>query len=147
MLDNLELLAARNVPALLKVCGVDAEDLSDMVAEIRTLDPKPALRFDHQVVQTVTPDILMRVQPDGGWLIELNNETLPRVLINQRYFAQVSGEVRNKAEKDYIAERFNSANWLVKSLHQRANTILKVATEIVRQQDRSSSRACSPCAR
>jgi RNA polymerase sigma-54 factor len=87
------------------------------------------------VVQTVTPDILMRVQPDGGWLIELNNETLPRVLINQRYFAQVSGEVRNKAEKDYIAERFNSANWLVKSLHQRANTILKVATEIVRQQD------------
>lgn len=135
MLDNLELLAARNVTALLKVCGVDAEDLSDMVAEIRTLDPKPALRFDHQVVQTVTPDILMRLQPGGGWLIELNTETLPRVLINQRYFAQVSGEVRNKAEKEYISERFNSANWLVKSLHQRANTILKVATEIVRQQD------------
>src|SRR3954453_19726442 len=106
LLDNLELLAARNVPALLKVCGVDAEDLSDMVAEIRTLDPKPALRFDHQVVQTVTPDILMRVQPDGGWLIELNTETLPRVLINQRYFAQVSGEIRNKAEREYIVERF-----------------------------------------
>jgi len=87
------------------------------------------------VVQTVTPDILMRLQPGGGWLIELNNETLPRVLINQRYFSQVSGEVRNKAEKEYIAERFHSANWLVKSLHQRANTILKVATEIVRQQD------------
>jgi RNA polymerase sigma-54 factor len=135
MLDNLDLLAARNVPALLKVCGIDAEDLSDMVAEIRTLDPKPALRFDHQVVQTVTPDILMRPQPGGGWLIELNTETLPRVLVNQRYFAQVSGEVRNKAEKEYIAERFHSANWLVKSLHQRANTILKVATEIVRQQD------------
>ena len=135
LLDNLELLAARNVPALLKVCGVDAEDLSDMVSEIRTLDPKPALRFDHQVVQTVTPDILMRAQPGGGWLIELNTETLPRVLINQRYFAQVSGECRNKAEKEYIAERFHSANWLVKSLHQRANTILKVATEIVRQQD------------
>jgi RNA polymerase sigma-54 factor len=135
MLDNLDLLAARNVPALLKVCDIDAEDLADMVAEIRTLDPKPALRFDHQVVQTVTPDILMRPQPGGGWLIELNTETLPRVLINQRYFAQVSGEVRGKAEKDYISERFNSANWLVKSLHQRANTILKVATEIVRQQD------------
>jgi RNA polymerase sigma-54 factor len=135
LLDHLELLAARNVPALLKVCGVDAEDLADMVAEIKTLDPKPALRFDHTVAQTVTPDILMRAQPGGGWLIELNSDTLPRVLINQRYFARISGEIRNKAEKDYISERFNSANWLVKSLHQRANTILRVATEIVRQQD------------
>jgi RNA polymerase sigma-54 factor len=136
MIDNLDLLAVRNVPALLKVCGVDAEDLADMVAEIKTLDPKPALRFDAPVAQTVTPDILMRPHPAGGWLIELNSDTLPRVLVNRRYFSRITGEVRSKAERDYINERFHSANWLVKSLHQRATTILKVATEIVRQQDR-----------
>ncbi|WP_029010662.1 RNA polymerase factor sigma-54 [Azospirillum halopraeferens] len=135
LLDNLELLAARNLPGLMKVCGVDAEDIADMVAEIRTLNPKPALAFDHTPAQLVTPDILMRASPGGGWLIDLNPDTLPRVLVNQRYFARVSGEVRNKAEKEYLAERFHSANWLVKSLHQRATTILKVAAEIVRQQD------------
>jgi RNA polymerase sigma-54 factor len=135
LVDHLELLAARNVPALLRICGVDAEDLADMIAEIKALDPKPALRFDRQVAQTVLPDILMRPQPGGGWLIELNPDTLPRVLVNRRYFARVVGEARSKSERDYINERFHSANWLVKSLHQRATTILKVASEIVRQQD------------
>lgn len=135
LIDNLELLAARNLPALMKVCGVDAEDITDMVSEIRKLNPKPALSFDHTPAQLVTPDILMRANPGGGWLIDLNPDTLPRVLVNQRYFAHINGATRNKAEKDYIAERFQSANWLVKSLHQRATTILKVAGEIIRQQD------------
>ncbi|MBI1206454.1 MAG: RNA polymerase factor sigma-54 [Azospirillum sp.] len=135
LLDHLDLLAARNLPALIRVCGVDAEDLAEMVGEIRALDPKPALAFDHTPAQLVTPDILMRPAQGGGWIIDLNPDTLPRVLINHRYFTRVSGEVRKKAEKDYLTERFNSANWLVKSLHQRATTILKVASEIVRQQD------------
>ncbi|WP_207479929.1 RNA polymerase factor sigma-54 [Arenibaculum pallidiluteum] len=136
LLDHLELLAARNVPALLKVCGVDSEDLSEMVGEIKALDPKPGLRFDHQVAQTVVPDILMRAAPGGGWIVELNSDTLPKVLVNTHYFARVSAKARDKGEREYLAERYNSANWLVKSLHQRAGTILKVATEIVRQQDR-----------
>lgn len=135
LLDNLPLLAARNLPQLLKVCGCDGEDLSDMVAEIKALNPKPALSFDFEPVQTVVPDILMRAAPSGGWLVELNTETLPRVLVNQRYHSRVMTGARNKQEKEYIAEQFQSASWLVKSLHQRATTILKVATEIVRQQD------------
>ncbi|WP_044564279.1 RNA polymerase factor sigma-54 [Azospirillum sp. B4] len=135
LLDNLPLLAARNVPALLKACQVDAEDLADMVGEIKALNPKPALAFDHEPVQTVVPDIVMRAQPGGGWLVELNSDTLPRVLVNQRYYARIQGAARNKQDKEYLTEQFQSASWLVKSLHQRANTILKVATEIVRQQD------------
>ncbi|HEY0835657.1 MAG TPA: RNA polymerase factor sigma-54 [Azospirillum sp.] len=135
LLDNLDLLAARNLPAIMKVCGVDAEDVADMVSEIRKLNPKPALSYDHTPAQLVTPDILMRASPGGGWLIDLNPDTLPRVLVNQRYFARVQGEVKKKAEKEYLSERFHSANWLVKSLHQRATTILKVASDIVRQQD------------
>jgi RNA polymerase sigma-54 factor len=135
MLDNLALLARHDKSALMKACGVDAEDVADMVAEIRALDPKPAQVFQHEVAQTVAPDILMRPHPDGGWIIELNPETLPRVLVNNDYYARVRREVRDKDDRDYINSCFQSASWLVKSLHQRATTILKVAQEIVRQQD------------
>ena len=135
LLDNLELLAARNLPALMKVCGVDQEDIAEMVGEIRALNPKPALAFDHTPAQAVTPDVLMRASPGGGWLIDLNPDTLPKVLVNQRYASKVNGRARSKEDREYISERLQSANWLVKSLHQRATTILKVATEIVRQQD------------
>ncbi|HYE00092.1 MAG TPA: RNA polymerase factor sigma-54 [Alphaproteobacteria bacterium] len=135
LLDNLELLGSRNLPALMKACDCDAEDLAGMIAEIRALNPKPALLFDHELAQPVTPDILMRPDPAGGWIVELNAETLPRVLVNRRYYAQVSAGARGRQERDYLTERFNSANWLVKSLHQRATTILRVASEIVRQQD------------
>ncbi len=135
LLDNLDLLAKRDVKGLLAACGVDQEDLTDMVAEIRALDPKPALTFDAPPAQPITPDILMRPHPSGGWVVELNSETLPRVLVNNHYFSFISKNARNSKDKQYINERFQTANWLVKSLDQRANTILKVATEIVRQQD------------
>ncbi|HVC52044.1 MAG TPA: RNA polymerase factor sigma-54 [Stellaceae bacterium] len=135
LLDNLPLLAARNGTALLRLCGVDSEDLSEMVAEIKALDPRPGLAFDPPLTQTIVPDILMRATQEGGWMIELNAETLPRVLVNNHYYARVSREVKTRSDREYIADRLQAANWLVKSLHQRAATILKVATEIVQQQD------------
>jgi len=134
-LDNLDLLAKRDLKALAKACRTDAEDIVDMIAEIKSLDPKPALAFDHGVAQPITPDVLMRPAPGGTWVIELNSESLPRVLVNNQYYARVSRQARSKQEKQYITEQFHSANWLVKSLHQRATTILKVATELVRQQN------------
>jgi RNA polymerase sigma-54 factor len=135
LLDNLPLLAARNAPALMRLCGVDAEDFADMVAEIKSLDPRPGHAFDPPLAQPVVPDIIMRSQPQGGWLVELNAETLPRVLVNNRYYARVSRAARSKAEREYLTDRLQAANWLVKSLHQRAITIVKVAAEIVRQQE------------
>ncbi|MBV9863054.1 MAG: RNA polymerase factor sigma-54 [Alphaproteobacteria bacterium] len=135
LLDNLPLLAARNLPALIRVCEVDVEDIAEMIAEIKSLDPRPGLAFDPPLAQPVVPDILMRAAPQGGWIVELNADTLPRVLVNNRYFARVTQAARSKADRDYLTERLQAANWLVKSLHQRATTILKVATEIVRQQD------------
>ena len=135
LLDNLELWERRDFERLKRICGVDAEDLAEMVAEIKALNPRPASAFDHEVIQSVTPEVIMRPLPDGGWRLELNPDALPRVLVNRRYHAEVSRNVRTPAEKSYMAERLQSANWLVKSLHQRANTILKVAIEIVRQQE------------
>ena len=134
-LDNLDLLAKRDLAGLSKICGVDSEDIADMVAEIRELDPKPALVFDQTIAQPITPDVLMRLRPGGGWIIELNPDTLPRVLINNTYHARISHATSSKEDRQYINECFQSANWLVKSLHQRATTILRVSTEIVRQQD------------
>jgi len=135
LLDNLELLAKRDLGGLMKICGVDEEDVHDMVAEIRELDPKPGRAFNHDVAQPVVPDVLMRPGPDGGWLVELNNETLPKVLVNNTYYAEISGTGLSEKDKRYVQDCLQTANWLVKSLHQRATTILKVASEIVRQQD------------
>jgi RNA polymerase sigma-54 factor len=135
LVEHLDLLAAREKDKLMKLCGVDAEDFSEMVAEIRALNPKPGLAFDHDIVATVIPDILMRANPSGGWLLELNQETLPRVLINQQYLSQVQGQIVRKTEREFVQDRLASANWLMKALHQRAGTILKVATEIVKQQE------------
>ncbi len=135
LLDNLDLLAKRDLAALTRLCGMNADDLAEMVAEIRSLDPKPAMAFESAPAQPVTPDVLMRPQSGGGWIIELNSDTLPRVLVSNHYYARVAKEARSKTDRQYIHECFQSASWLVKSLHQRATTILKVATEIVRQQD------------
>ncbi len=134
LVGNLELLAKRDLAQIKRLCRVDDEDIAQMVAEIRSLDPKPGLAFEKNVVQPVVPDILVRRRADGGWNIELNADTLPRVLVNQTYFAEVRAGARNKADKDYLTERMASANWLVRALHQRATTIMKVASEIVRTQ-------------
>ena len=135
LLDRLDLLARHDLPQLMRLCGVDAEDLRDMIGEIRALDPKPGLAYDFEVAQPVVPDVFVRESPSGGWTVELNADTLPRLLVNTQYFAKVSAGNREKAVRGYLTECMNNANWLVKSLDQRARTILKVASELVRQQD------------
>lgn len=135
LLDNLDLLARRDMKGLMAACGVDAEDLAEMVAELRRLDPKPGAGADDAPLQAIQPDVLMRPTPDGGWLLELNPDTLPRVLVNRGFAARAQVNLRDKEQKGFLAEQLQSANWLVKSLEQRANTILKVASEIVRRQD------------
>jgi RNA polymerase sigma-54 factor len=139
LLDNLELLARREQRRLMALCGVDAEDFADMVAELRQLDPKPGALFDAAPPQPLVPDVLMRRAPitdaDGSaWILELNPETMPKVLVNHHFHARVVHRAVRE-DRAFIAEKLQTANWLVKSLHQRAQTILKVAAEIVRQQD------------
>ncbi|HAQ35836.1 MAG: RNA polymerase sigma-54 factor [Maricaulis sp.] len=135
LLDNLDRLAKHDYDALQSLCGVDAEDLDDMVAEIRSLTPKPGLGFGSDSTRAVEPDVMIRENPDGSWRVELNSETLPRVLVNQQYAAEISRVARSEEDKTFISECSANASWLVKSLDQRARTILKVASEIVRQQD------------
>ncbi len=134
LLENLELLARRDMRTLLDVCEVDWDDLQEMVGEIRELDPKPGANWDSAPLPAVIPDVLMRAAPGGDWLLELNPDTMPRILVNEAFYARISRDpVRDT--RAFASERLATANWLVKSLQQRAQTILKVASEIVRRQD------------
>ncbi|WP_343894112.1 RNA polymerase factor sigma-54 [Craurococcus roseus] len=135
LLDNLDLLAKRDRAGLMRLCGVDAEDLADMAAEIRRLDPKPGASFDAAPAPALVPDVLMRRAPDGGWALELNPDTLPRVLVNRGFHARALLGARSRDDRTFLTERLQSANWLIKSLEQRAGTILKVAAAIVARQE------------
>lgn len=135
LLNNLELLARRDLGALRRLCGVDSEDLTDMIAEIQQLNPKPGLAYGVEPAQEVVPDVFLRRTAKGDWLIELNSDTLPKVLVNTRYYSEITARTSAKEDKAYLTECYQSANWLVKALDQRARTILKVATELVKQQE------------
>ena len=134
LLDNLDLLAKRDLKRLCALCEVDGADLADMIAEIRRLDPKPGASWDATPPMAVVADVLMRAAVDGGWILELNPDTMPRVLINQSFTARILPKA-SREDKVFLAEKLQTANWLVKSLQQRAQTIMKVASEIVRRQD------------
>jgi len=131
---NLPLVARRDFAQLAKLCGVDAEDIADMAAELRSLDPKPGRAFGDAPIQPLVADVIVRAAADGSWHVELNSDALPRVLVNHSYAASVSAGARD-ADKTFISTCLQNANWLTKSLEQRSRTILKVASEIVRLQD------------
>jgi RNA polymerase sigma-54 factor len=135
MIDHLHLVAKRDYQQLKSLCRVTLEDIHDMVAELKSLNPKPGLAFGAEPVSTVVPDVFVRTSPDGAWIVELNSETLPRLLVNNQYLAKVARGGTRDQDQLFISEAQAQAAWLIKSLDQRARTILKVSREIVRQQD------------
>jgi RNA polymerase sigma-54 factor len=133
LLDHLELLVAADFGALARICGVLAEDLPEMIAEIKALYPKPGLAYASEPVAAVVPDIFVQPTPDA-WRVELNGATLPRVLVNHSYYVELARQATDKPAKAYLTERLQAANWLVKALDQRARTVLKVAEAVVAHQ-------------
>jgi RNA polymerase sigma-54 factor len=134
LIDNLELVARGSFAQLKRMCGVDDEDFADMLAELRSYDPRPGLRYGAGPAEAVTPDILVRAN-GSGWDIALNQATLPRLVINRSYYLELKRSCDDKAARGWLGEKLADANWLVKALDQRQKTILKVAAEIVKQQD------------
>ena len=135
LLDNLDLLARGELPRLKRMCGVDDEDFAEMLAELRGYDPKPGMRFSQGGGDPVTPDILIVPRADLGWDISLNQATLPRLVVNRSYYVELRGASDDKTARGWLSDKLADANWLVKALDQRAKTILKVASELVKQQD------------
>ena len=134
LIDHLDLLARGELTRLKRICGVDDEDMADMIRELRGYDPKPGCRFGGEPTQAVTPDLYI-ARTKGGWAVEINAATLPRLLVNRSYYVELSSGQQDKASKAWLGDMLASANWLVKALDQRQRTIIKVATEIVKQQE------------
>lgn len=135
LLAHLDLLAGARFAELAKKCGVDKDDLREMVAEIKSLNPKPGAGFAHEPIAAVEPDLFVRRLPDGGWHLELNMHNFPKVMVNRRYYKKISAEAREAKDKEYFSEQFGSASWLVRALEQRAQTMMKVGGELIKQQD------------
>jgi RNA polymerase sigma-54 factor len=135
LIDNLDYLAKGNLSALKRICGVDDEDMTDMIRELRAYDPKPGCKFSHNDrIDAAVPDVFV-ARRGNAWAIELNSATLPKLLVNRTYYTELAGGAQDKQSKAWLSECLASANWLLKALDQRARTIIKVATEIVKQQD------------
>lgn len=135
LVENLDLLAKRDMAAIKRLCGVDQDDIADMIREIRALNPKPGLAYGGVSVQPVVPDIFIRKSRAGTWVVELNSDTLPKVLVNSQYVSELKEVGGNKEAKAFVSDCLADANWLVKALDQRARTILKVATALVKKQE------------
>ena len=133
LIDNLDLLSKGRTADLKRICGVDDEDLADMIRELRAYDPKPGCRFSAQAAEDVTPDVFVR-RTRAGFAVELNQATLPRLLVNRRYYQELKSGPQDKASRAWLSECLQSANWLVKALDQRARTIVKTVSEIVKRQ-------------
>ncbi len=134
LLANLDLIGKGQLAQLQRKCGVDEDDFKEMIAEIRALNPKPGLVYEHETTQTVEPDVIVKRDNTGKWRVELAQSAMPRVLVNRQYIAEIGSKAQG-ADKKFITENIGNANWLVKALDQRANTILKVATELVAEQE------------
>ena len=134
LLANLDRLAAGETASLAALCGVGRDGIEPLIAELRTLDPKPGLAFEHDPVRTLVPDVFVRPGPGDDWIVELNDEVLPRLIVNNAYYARVSSRCA-ASERAYVDECRDKAKWLKKSLDQRARTVLRVASEIVRRQE------------
>jgi RNA polymerase sigma-54 factor len=134
LIDNLDLLSKGRTGDLKRICGVDDEDLAEMISELRAYDPKPGCRFSATGFADVTPDVFVR-RARGGFSVELNQATLPRLLVNRRYYQELKSGPQDKTARAWLSECLQSANWLVKALDQRARTIVKVVTEIVKRQE------------
>ena len=126
LLARLPVLAQADWGALERACGVDREDLEEMVAEIKALDPRPGLSFGSQDPDAIIPDLVLRRDSDGRWRIELNAAAQPRIAVDGDYVATIGESELDGKAKAFVNEKMQSANWLVRALEQRSRTILKV---------------------
>ncbi|MDT0574581.1 RNA polymerase factor sigma-54 [Croceicoccus sp. F390] len=135
LLGKLDLLAQGAMAQLCRCCGVDRDELAQMISELRAYDPKPGSRFGEPVLQPVTPEVLVR-RTATGWDLAINLRTLSRLVVDREYYTQLKTGCTDKASASWLNTRLADADWLAKALDQRQKTILKVATEIVRRQER-----------
>jgi RNA polymerase sigma-54 factor len=135
LIDNLDLVARGEVERLKRLCRVDDEDFADMLRELRSYNPRPGLAFAASEASAVVPDILVTANAAAGWDIALNEDTLPKLIVNRGYFLELNAGATNRESQAWLKEKLADAHWLIRALDQRQKTILKTAAAIVKQQD------------
>ena len=134
LLEHLPLVARADFAALQRLCRVDLDDVKEMIAEIKRLDPRPGLSHAPPEPVEVVPDVIVRRTGRRSWRVELDPATLPRLLVDRSYYAEISRRCRERREREFLSERYQAANWLVKALDQRARTILRVTRAVFARQ-------------
>ncbi len=132
VLENLPLVAKNDATAIGAIIDEGGAETAEILAEIRRLNPRPASEFLQSPVLESRPDVQVKRSAMGVWRVELVSSALPRVLVNHEYAAEIAAKDDKALVFAHDCE--HSANWLIKALDQRAQTILKAATAIVQHQ-------------
>lgn len=135
LISNLDLVARGEIERLKRLCRVDDEDFADMLRELRSYNPRPGLAFAPAEAGSVVPDVLVAANRAGGWDIAINEDTLPKLIVNRGYFLELNAGATTRESQGWLKEKLADAHWLIRALDQRQKTILKTAAEIVKQQD------------
>ena len=135
LIDHLEWVARGEVAKLKRICGVDDEEFADMLSELRSYDPKPGLSYGSNLASAIVPDVLLSDNAKGGWDVTINEDTLPRLVVNRSYYVELNDGSPDPEAQSWLKEKLADAHWLIKALDQRQKTILKTAAEIVKKQD------------
>ena len=131
--EHLNDLETRNYAGISRALGLELEDVVEYHKMIKELEPWPGREFAEMPSQYITPDItLMKV--GGEWQILLNEDGMPRLRVSPYYRGVLQGGGSTKEEKDYIRERLDSADFLIKSIYKRQQTIYKVMKSILDRQ-------------
>lgn len=130
--EHLELLAQRDYAQLMRLLKLEKEELQQVIELIKTLSPRPGEAIQSSQPEYVIPDVIVR-NVKGTWRVELNPEAFPRVRVNSQY-ASLIRRADNSADNNCLKTHLQEARWLIKSLRSRSETLLKVATCIVKRQ-------------
>lgn len=131
LLEHLPLLADRRFKELAKLCGCTPEDISILAAKIKQFNPKPAAEWFGDKPSYIIPDVFVKRTLSGEYRVELNNLSLPKLLINHTYYSDFK---KDKTAVRYLKENLSHASFLIRAMHQRATSILRVSEEIVLRQ-------------
>jgi RNA polymerase sigma-54 factor len=134
LVENLELIPKGEIKKLSKICVIDINDITEYIKVIQTLDPKPGRKYDKEPIKTLIPDVFIKKNSKNELIAILNNNSFPKININEKYFKYIAQHTKTIQEKKYCSEKMHNANWLIKAINQRAETILKVANQIIIEQ-------------
>ncbi len=132
--NHLDDLQQNRLPAIEKKSGIDLETIKEALEHLRRLDPKPGARFAPTNAQYVLPDLLVEADEHGVYEVRLVDDHTPQLAISKHYQRLLKNKQADPAAREFIQKKIQSARWLIESIEQRRNTLLKVARAIIDHQ-------------